>query len=466
MASLNTGLHAPETATTAGLANPHGALGHGLCIHELVQMQAAQSPNMPAVAFGAAQLTYGELDKRANQLAHYLQKCGVGPDTFVAICVERSLELPIALLAVLKAGGAYLPLDPTFPAGRLALMIEETQPVVLLTQQKFAGDDLARTVTTLCLDLPSDELSQQPDVLPTSDVTPRHLAYAMYTSGSTGTPRAVLVDHQNVVNHNLAVAEYFELRSADRVAQCTSLAFDISVEEIFPTLMRGATCVLYPPGVVGPGREFCQWLVHEQISVLDIPTAFWHEWVSYLSEHDDALPENFRLLVVGGQKTASQILATWRARAGAAVRWVNGYGPTEITIASLYYSPDDAAEEPLLPEADIPIGRTIAGTHMHVLDLNGDHCAAGVTGELYISGAGLARGYLNHSALTAQKFLPNPFSGIPGDRLYRTGDLARVNRHGRVEFGGRTDDQIKIRGFRVELGEIETVLSLVGGELL
>ncbi len=429
-----------------------------MCIHQLIERQVEMTPDAIAVEFGASQLTYRELDQRANQLAHYLQRQGIGPDRCVAVCLERSLEMTVALLGVLKAGGAYVPLDPEYPRDRLALMVEETRPSVLLTQSKFATLDLGAVVATVMLDSEWATVAQESVERPVSGVTARNLAYIMYTSGSTGVPRGVLVEHRGVVNHNLAIATYLDLRPYDRVAQCTSIAFDISVEELFPTWMRGAAIVLHPPGVVGAGRDFTAWLRDTRISVVDLPTAFWHEWVAYLAHYDDVLSDALRLVIVGGQKASAQVLSTWNNLAGEQIRWVNGYGPTEATVASIFFSPNDPDEPPLSADDEIPIGRPIDGTAARILDAHGEPCAVEVIGELYIAGAGVARGYLNDAALTAKKFLPDPCSNLAGARMYRTGDLARTNRNGRIEFMGRVDDQVKVRGFRIELGEIEVTL--------
>lgn len=430
------------------------------CIHELVEQQAARTPNAVAVEFEGTQLTYRELNERANQLAHQLIGHGVGAEMFVAVCIDRSLEMIVALIGILKSGGAYLPLDPAYPPERLAHMVDETKPVVMLTQETFRANGIGPTIPRLYLDASFSAIIHERIDAIGNRATIRNLAYAMYTSGSTGTPRAVLLEHRGVVNHNLAMRAYFKLKVGDRVAQCTSLAFDISVEEIFPTLISGATLVLHPGGVVGAGREFCTWLRSGNISVVDLPTAFWHEWVSYLAHHHDELPEVLRLTIVGGQKASTQVLATWKKETRGRIRWVNSYGPTEITVASTVYSPDDDGEPALDANADIPIGRPIHRTDAHILDLQGEPCAVGETGELCIGGAGVARGYLNQPELTAQKFRPNPFSNVPGERIYRTGDVARMNANGHIEFLGRIDDQVKIRGFRVELGEVETALRL------
>jgi amino acid adenylation domain-containing protein len=453
---MNTTL-TPRPNRSTGPANPsmrQGAVA-AECIHDVVSRQVDRTPDALAVSFSCHSLTYRELDERANQLAHVLRRKGVGPDTFVAVCVERSLEMTIALLAVLKAGGAYLPLDPAYPAARLAHMIAHTSPVVLLLQEQFGALAYDTNIARVVIDAAPEIWANESTERPISAATPRSLAYTMYTSGSTGVPRAVLIEHHGVVNHNLAVAEYFELRAGDRVSQCGSLAFDIAVEEIFPTWMTGATVVLHPPGVVGPGRDFCRWLVREKITVVDLPTALWHEWVSYLAEHDDPLPDSLRLVVVGGQKASAQVLHMWQERTGPRIRWVNGYGPTEASIAMIFYSPDDEGEPPLAADADVPIGRALAGTIAYILRADGQPVEAGESGEICIGGVCLARGYLQDAAGTARKFVADPFSAVPGARMYRTGDLARVNAAGLIEFGGRTDDQVKVRGFRVELGDVE-----------
>ena len=427
-----------------------------LCAHQLIERQAEQTPAAVAATFHDEQLTYAELNRRANGLAHYLRRRGVEPDVPVGICLERSLWMAITLLGILKAGGAYLPLDPTYPRERLAFMLDDAEaPVVLTTEDLKAGlPDFAGTA--VCLDADRAAIERESEENPDSGVLPDHLAYIIYTSGSTGTPKGVLITHRGMVNHNLAAVELYGLQPGDRVLQFSSLTFDMAVEEIFPTWMAGATLVFRGENTLQTGREFTEWLAKQQITVLDLPTAFWHEWVHELAA-GTGLPPELRLVIVGGEKAQAPAYAEWRRRAGA-VRWLNTYGPTETTVIATVYDP--AVDPAGLREGEeLPIGWPIANTQAFILDAGGQPVPAGVPGELYIGGTGLARGYLRRPELTEERFIPHPFSEAPDARLYRTGDLARWRADGNIEFIGRTDDQLKVRGFRVEPSEIEALLN-------
>ncbi len=287
---------------------------------------------------------------------------------------------------------------------------------------------------------------------PGVSVAPTNLAYILYTSGSTGIPKGVLLEHRGMVNHHAAVAKMFELGPADRVLQFALLGFDICLEEMFPTWLTGGA-VVFRSDVIG-GREFLTWLERNQITIMDVPTAFWHEWVHDLHSLNARPPDSLRLLIVGGEKASRSVYALWRQIVRPSVRWLNTYGPTEATIIATAYEPAAVADDDRL---EIPIGRPIANAQIYILDKQMKPVPVGVPGELFIGGAGVARGYLHRPELSAQKFVPNPF--IAGGRLYATGDLARFRSDGNIEFAGRTDDQLKIRGFRVEPGEIEAVLT-------
>ncbi|MBI5301746.1 MAG: amino acid adenylation domain-containing protein [Chloroflexi bacterium] len=439
------------------------------CMHHLFQAQAKRTPDAIAVQFEGEPLTYRELNRRANQLAQHLQKLGVVPDTLVGICVARSFELPIALLAVLKAGGAYLPLDPTYPADRLAFMLEDSGAPIVLTQaplvERFRHSPFAIR-HFICLDTDWNSIARECDTDPASNVTPENLAYVIYTSGSTGKPKGVLVPHRAVVNHNLAVAQAFRLDARDRVLQFSTICFDAAVEEIFPAWSVGARIVLRPEPLPTL-REFHQFIEREQVTVLDLPTAYWQTWVAELQATGERVPPSVRLVVVGGEKASAEKLAEWFQVAGKNIAWMNTYGPTEATvIATLYQAKPDQADL-----RDVPIGRPIANAQTYVLDPYLQPVPIGVPGELHIGGVCLARGYLNRPELTAEKFITvnsqqstvnsvhcSLFTDNCSLRLYKTGDLARYLPDGNLEFIGRADDQVKVRGFRVELSEIEVTL--------
>ncbi|HKB24495.1 MAG TPA: amino acid adenylation domain-containing protein, partial [Methylomirabilota bacterium] len=426
-------------------------------VHALFEAQAERTPDAVAVVDGDASLTYRELNRRANQLAHRLRALGVAPEVPVGLCLERSPEMAVALLGILKAGGAYVPLDPEYPKERLEFMVEDARPRVLVTQTRLLERLPGTPATALCLDTESARISEESGDNPSSGAGGPSLAYVIYTSGSTGRPKGVLVTHRSVVNHALAMAKRFDLRPSDRVLQFSTLSFDAAVEEIVPTWLTGAALILRPAGVTA-GADFIQFIERGRVSVLDLPTAFWHAWVTELAVSGASLPASLRLVVVGGEKASAERLATWRRLKGNRIRWINTYGPTETTVtATLYEPPMDALSGATM--AGIPIGRPIANTRVYLLDRHRRPVPVGVTGEIYIGGAGVARGYLNQPALTAERFVPDPFTKNPEARLFRTGDLARHRPDGEIEFIGRNDRQAKIRGFRVEPGEIEAALA-------
>ena len=428
------------------------------CVHELVEGQVSLAPDSLAIVQEERTLTYGELNERANQLAHYLQKKGVGPDAVVGICLKRSPELMIALLGVLKAGGACLPLDPEYPRERLAYMLKDSQAAVLLTQSGVVPE-LASVSHTVLLEPGLEIFQGQERENPRAGAIPDNLAYVIYTSGSTGQPRGVLLTHRGLVNHHVAAVQLYGLQQRDRVLQFSSISFDIAIEEIWPTWVAGATLALRTERIPMGGSEFLRWIGQRQITVLDLPTAYWHEVVRELVESQQNLPKDLRLVIVGGEKASAAAFRAWLKSGGERVRWVNTYGPTEASVIATAYEPDPSKPVP----ENLPIGRPIANTEIYILDSNLQPTPIGTPGELHIGGPGLARGYLNRPELTEAKFVTNPFSAASGARLYKTGDTARYLPEGNIEFVGRMDFQVKIRGYRVELGEIEAVLENCAG---
>ncbi len=410
--------------------------------------------NRVAVRFQGQEISYEELDQRSNQLAHYLRELGVKPEVLVAMAVERSLELPIAMLGVLKAGGAYLPLDPNYPADRLSFMLKDARPGVMLAQSNVLSRLTAPDLPVVCLDQPQQQaiIAQYPKTAFESSATSENLAYVIYTSGSTGVPKGVQITHHSMASHNLAVREAFHLTPNDRVLQFTPLSFDISVEEIFPTWLSGSMLILRSEMAISSMTGFFQHLIAEEVTVLNLPTAYWHELVDFLDTTGATLPESLRLIIIGGEKASDEAYRKWKKCVGGKVTLLNGYGATEATITSTLY-------QARLNESSLPIGRPLGNTEIAVLDAQLRAVPPGVDGELFIGGAGLGRGYLNRPELTAQSFITNPIpSLISSPRLYKTGDLVRVRADGNLEYVGRVDDQVKIRGYRIELGEIETVL--------
>ena len=419
-------------------------------VHELFEAQAADHPQAVAAETGASRLTYGELDARANALARRLRDLGVGPDVPVGICLERSLSAAVALLGVLKAGGAYVPLDPSYPASRLRFFLEDSAAPVLVTDSRLAplaGEGTWKVVLVDSESGPSDSAPR-----PESGVSPDNLAYIIYTSGSTGRPKGVMVPHRAVVNHACAIRRRFHLAPSDRVLQFAALSFDVAAEEIFPTWAAGAAVLFRPAEAIGPA-EFGPLLEQQRATVVNLPSGFWHEWVAELERSGRPLPASLRLVVAGSERVLPERLDWWRRNVGEGVTWLNGYGPTEATITATVYEPAGGERTP----ASVPIGRPIANVKLYVVDSHGGLCPTGAAGELWIGGAGLARGYRGDPDRTAEKFIADPY-GAPGGRVYRTGDRVRYLADGNLEFLGRLDSQIKIRGFRIELGEIESAI--------
>ncbi len=421
---------------------------------QLIEIQAALTPdNIAVIGFddSAVRLTYANLNRQANQLAHYLHAQGVGPETLVGVCLPRSPLMVTALLAVLKAGGAFLPLDPAYPADRLAFMLTDSAAPFLLTQSDLPVRLPATPARRINLDADWPAIAAQPADNPVSLAAPNNLAYVMYTSGSTGHPKGVMVEHRSLLNYVQAAATDYNLTAADRVLQFAALSWDTSLEEIFPALTVGATLMLRPdslPDSIGGFWKFCR---AQRITVLNLPTAFWHELAAQLDPA--ALPPELRLVIIGGEAARPDLVARWLMLTGPHPRLVNTYGLTEATAVSLQTNLTEASAD-----APVPIGRPFAGTGVHLLDDRRMPVPPGQVGELYLSGPGLARGYLHQPNLTARRFIHHSFDGQPPTRLYRTGDLARRRPDGQFEFMGRADRQVKIRGHRIEPDEIETVL--------
>ncbi|CAJ6906798.1 non-ribosomal peptide synthetase [Burkholderia pseudomallei] len=432
-----------------------------LCLHELFERQAARAPDAIAVIQDERALTYAELNRCANRLAHYLRARGVREDDRVALYARRSPELLIGMLATLKAGGAYVPLDPGYPAERLTHMLLDSAPVVVLRDAAASDDVLVRlSAGTPILDLHADDerWSAQPSGnlklcgSHEPDVGARRLAYVIYTSGSTGAPKGVMVEHASVVNQIGALTEYLELDASDRVLQFSNIAFDASVEEIFATLSCGATLVLRTDRWLADAETFWALCGAQRISIVDLPAQFFGQLA--LSGRR-AVPTGVRCVVIGGEAVGASALDAWFAEAGRRPRLFNTYGPTETTVSVTVHEVRGRHDD-----ANV-IGRPIANTRVYVLDAWLRPAPIGVAGELYIGGVQVARGYLNRPELTRERFIDDPF--VTGGRLYRTGDLARWRTDGSLEYLGRNDFQVKIRGFRIELGEIEAQLAKVTG---
>ncbi|MCI0736829.1 MAG: amino acid adenylation domain-containing protein [Beijerinckiaceae bacterium] len=428
------------------------------CVHEQFAAQAARTPDAIAVICEGEALSYSELNQRANRLAWHLRSLGVGPDVLVGLCVERSFDMVVGILGILKAGGAYLPLDPAYPKDRLGFMIEDTGAPVLLTQERLLPALSETAARVLCLDRDAPIWDLAPDGELPPPVCPANLAYVIYTSGSTGTPKGVMVTHASLCNLVHAQAQAYGLTAADRALQFSSISFDQAAEEIFATWLGGAALVLLPRNIRESLVDFMDFVSDLELTVLDLPTAFWHHLTSDLTETGEPLPPNLRLLIVGGEKASAETLRSWRALATDKITWLNAYGPTETTVtAATFRLTGDCGDL-----IEVPIGRPIANTKAYVLNSNLEPAPIGVPGELYIGGSGVSRGYLGRPGLTAERFIPDPF-GEGGGRLYRSGDLARWRPDGNIEYLGRIDHQVKLRGYRIELGEIESALIALDG---
>ncbi|HEY4542085.1 MAG TPA: non-ribosomal peptide synthetase, partial [Noviherbaspirillum sp.] len=410
----------------------------------LFEAVAARHAQQVALVFEDDELTYAQLNVRANRLAHYLVEQGVHADELVAICVQRSPEMIVAVLAVLKAGGAYLPLDPALPAARMAYMFNDAQPRLLLTQSHL---NITQNATpTVFLDRDAEKFSGFPEHNPPQRAWPEHLAYAIYTSGSTGNPKGTLIQQGALVNLALAQREALGLQPGLRVLQWASFNFDASVQDIFPTLCAGAQLCLASREAVLPGQNLFETLRRQRIELIALTPS------SLAALPVEMLPD-LKTVVVGGERCEHALIAPWLKR----YRVINVYGPTEATVcATIYPCRQDGERHPA-------IGRPIANTQVYILDAWLNPVPFGVVGELYIGGEGLARGYLGRPDLTAERFTQNPFSEQPGARMYKTGDLARYLPDGQIEYVGRADHQVKIRGFRIELGEIEFTLGSLPG---
>ena len=473
------------------------------CIQQLFEEQVERTPDAVAVEYRDRQLTYRELNERANQLAHYLRDLGVAPEVLVGLCVNRSLEMIVGMLGVLKAGGAYVPLDPAYPLERLTYMADDSKISILLTQNQLRSRLPEHQARVVALDSDWSKIVLHSRENPTMKNTGENLAYVIYTSGSTGKPKGVMITHSALSNFAQTVLAEYKIEKSDRVLQFASINFDVAVEEIYTCLLTGSTLVLRTDEMLADMKTFCQTCQNWQLTILNLPTAYWHQLIAELANIEAYFPESVRLVIIGGEKVLSEPVKHWQEyvkRSGKSDRLqlINSYGPTETTVsATLYRIPTDTDTI----TSEVPIGRPFDHLQTYILDRYGQPVPIGVPGELHIGGASLARGYLNRPELTKEKFIPNPFSvnspkgyrfaykqltvnssssassalsassislrlcalceavSFRAARLYKTGDLARYLPDSNIEYIGRIDKQVKIRGFRIELGEIETVIA-------
>ncbi|HVG43087.1 MAG TPA: amino acid adenylation domain-containing protein, partial [Longimicrobium sp.] len=424
-----------------------------LCIHALFEQQVERAPGAVAVEFAGEHLTYAELNRRANRLAHHLVGLGVGPEARVAIALERGAELIVAMLGVLKAGGAYVPLDPEYPAERLRFMLEDSAAAVLLAR-RGPGPGLEDALSAgrtrgVWLDEVAEAISREPDANPGVESAPGQLCYVVYTSGSTGRPKGVAAEHHEVV-HLVRGTDYVSFGPGDRVAQASNASFDALTFEAWGALLGGATLVGIPKDVLLTPAAFRDVLREQRITTLYQTTAL----LNLLSREQPDIFATLREVLFGGQAVEAESVRRV-LRNGKPQRLVHVYGPTEVMAWCSWEDVREVAEG----ARTVSVGRPIARMRMYVLDRRLEPVPVGAAGEIYVGGAGVARGYLDRPELTAERFVADPFGGEPGARLYRTGDLGRWKADGTLEFVGRTDEQVKIRGFRIELGEIEARLA-------
>ncbi|MCA1615318.1 MAG: amino acid adenylation domain-containing protein, partial [Acidobacteria bacterium] len=419
------------------------------CLHSLVERQAERTPGAVAVVYQDRELTYGELNGRANQLAHHLRELGVGPDVLVGVCAERSVEMVVGLLGILKAGGAYVPLDPSYPAERLAFMLRDAGVGVLLTQEHLAAGLPAHDARLVRLDADWAEIALRATDNPAGGAHSDNLAYMIYTSGSTGRPKGAMNTHGAIRNRLLWMQDAYRLTAADRVLQKTPFSFDVSVWEFFWPLLAGAQLVVAAPGGHQDGGYLVRLIRERRITVLHFVPSMLQLFVE---EEGLELCDSLRMVICSGEALPFELQERFFERSPAGLH--NLYGPTEAAVDVTFWECERAGER-----RTVPIGRPVANTQIYILDPRLEPAPVGAPGELYIGGEGLARGYLRRAGMTGEKFLPHPFSAAPGARLYRTGDLARFLPDGNVEYLSRIDDQVKLRGFRIELGEIEAALA-------
>jgi amino acid adenylation domain-containing protein len=435
-------------------------------VHEMFESRRESTPDAPAIVFESVRLTYRALSDRSSQLANYLQSLGVQPETRVGLCMDRSPELIVGILGILKSGAAFVPLDPDYPKQRLSFMIEDARLEIILTQEDLAHrfDDnssedpdpkapRSSSRTIVVLDRDWKKVAKESRAAPPNKTSPEDLAYVIYTSGSTGHPKGVMISHRALAACIEGVVGAYEIKPADRVLQFASISFDASLEEIFGALTQGAALVLRDDSMIATPRELLRACGLTGVTVLDLPTAYWHQLTSALHDQEMKFPPGLRLVVIGGERALPDQLNAWIKLGPRDVLLMNSYGPTEATITATVASLVQAA----VPVGEVPIGKPLGHVRALVLDGQLQPVPHGLAGELYLGGASVARGYLNRPDTTADRFVPNPYGPL-GSRLYKTGDRVRRNHDGQLVYLGRLDHQVKVRGFRIELGDVEAAV--------
>ncbi|MDJ0629452.1 MAG: amino acid adenylation domain-containing protein [Rhodobacter sp.] len=454
-----------ETAALLSLGRPDSPARKGAVTSDCVVRALSNSASMRSAKTALTQagkpegLTYRELTEMSDGIARLLRTRGAKPDKIVAVCLPRSFEFVAAMLAVMKTGAAFLPVDPTYPQQVIDHMMRDSGADLIVSECASVPNHVKDVA--ILLDTDGKQYEGQSFKLPGVDPDPGRTAYVIYTSGSTGVPKGVAVSHRSLARYSAAITEAYDLRATDRILQFASLSFDVSIEEIIPTLLSGAELVLRSPEMADSMAALLEETEALGITVLNLPTAFWHALVDHIEDTGARLPASIRLVIAGGEAVAPTALARWR-KLVPDVRWQNSYGPTEATITTTVFDPDKS--DPLGPEEDVPIGRPLGHTRAYVLTPDGSLAPWGARGELWLGGPAVAKGYLKRPELTAERFLPDPFvrsttpsSTDPRKMMYRTGDVARWFK-GQLSFGGRVDRQVKVNGYRIELREVEKAL--------
>jgi amino acid adenylation domain-containing protein len=433
-------------------------------VPRLFEEQVASRPQQPGVVSGHEKLSYSELNARANQLARYLRGRGAGAETLVGICIERSVDMAVGILGILKSGAAYLPLDPDYPAERLSWMVKDSNVALVLTTSNLAAQVPAAAARYVLLDTERSQISEQSDENLAEGPKSHDLAYVIYTSGSTGEPKGVMINHGSLANYVLALQRELGLNDSDRYLHTASVAFSSSRRQLLLPLSQGAAVVIASSEQRKDPLALFEMIKQNGITVMDAVPSFWRNCTAVLSSLNSTsrarlLDNRLRLMLSASEPLLSDVPHTWIRQFGHPARHVHMFGQTETAGIVCVHKISAADEEPMGRTSVVPIGRPIANTEIYILDEKQEPVPVGTPGELYIGGAGVGRGYLHRPELTAQKFLDHPFSDKPGARLYRTGDWARLRSDGQIEFAGRRDSQAKVRGFRIELGEVEATLA-------
>ncbi|MBA2705457.1 MAG: amino acid adenylation domain-containing protein [Blastocatellia bacterium] len=443
----------PRRHLLAEFNNTARAYPYDKCVHELFEAQVERTPAAIAVVADDRQLTYAELNERANQLARFLRRFGVGPDSLVGLCVDRSLEMIVGILGVLKAGAGYVPMEPTYPADRLAFMLQDANVFVLLTQSHLLAQLPSHNGPRLSLDSDWDVIAKERKDNLAAWANPANLAYVIYTSGSTGKPKGVMIHHRGLVNYLTWATETYEVAAGCGAPVHSSFSFDLTITSLFAPLLVGRSIFLVADGIENLVDAL---LARDNYSLVKITPAHLRALAELMPA--DQVRGRVRALVIGGEALHLESLAFWRTQAPL-TRLINEYGPTETVVGCCVY--EVAEDDPV--SGPVPIGTPVANSQLYVLDESLQPVDEGATGELYIGGDGVGLGYLNRRQLTDDRFIPDPFSRNCRGRLYRSGDLVRFNDEGNLVFLGRIDNKIKIKGFRIELDEVETMLNQCAG---